>query len=65
MKRSHTIKIKDLQNSISEGSIEEISQEQIQKISGGGINVHEAPPYPPKDKHPDYVECPPYPRDEH
>jgi hypothetical protein len=35
MKRSHTIKIEDLQNSISEGSIEEISQEQMRKITGG------------------------------
>ncbi|MEN9518820.1 MAG: hypothetical protein RLZZ381_1408 [Cyanobacteriota bacterium] len=35
MKRSHTIKIEDLQNPLLEGSIEEISQEQAKKINGG------------------------------
>jgi hypothetical protein len=44
MKRSHTIKIEDLQNSLSEGLIQEISQEQAQKIAGGFCPD---PPNPP------------------
>jgi hypothetical protein len=45
MKRSYTIKIEDLQNSLSEGSIEEISQKQAKKINGG-ISIF-CCPYPP------------------
>jgi hypothetical protein len=66
MKRSQTIQIEDLQNLLAKGSIEEISQEQIQNISGGGgINIkvnfdpHYDPHCPPEDKHPDYDPCPP------
>lgn len=52
MKRSHTIKIKDLQNSISEGSIEEISQEQAKKINGGGGGADRCPPKHPHNPWP-------------
>jgi hypothetical protein len=54
MKRSHTIKIEDLQNPLLEGSIEEISQEQAKKINGGATSkccrpepVKQWPPEPP------------------
>jgi hypothetical protein len=48
MKRSHTIKIEDLQNSLSEGSIQEINQEQAKKINGGRyIFPCACPPEPP------------------
>jgi hypothetical protein len=53
MKRSHTIKIEDLQNSLSEVSIEEISQEQAKKVNGGSSNQQEEPPEREK--------CPPPP----
>ncbi|MEY2832634.1 MAG: hypothetical protein RLZZ574_1892 [Cyanobacteriota bacterium] len=50
MKRSHTIKIEDLQNSLLEGSIEEISQEQAKKIAGGFCPDPPNPPNkPPKN----------------
>jgi hypothetical protein len=49
MKRSHTIKIEDLQNPLSKGSIEEISQEQLKKINGGG-GSYLCPPEPPESK---------------
>jgi hypothetical protein len=51
MKRSHTIKIEDLQNSLLEGSIQEISQEQAKEIKGGSdiLNLKAAP-----------YHCPPY-----
>jgi hypothetical protein len=53
MKRSHTIKIEDLQNPLLEGSIEEISQEQAKKINGGVFPAACCPPeedesWPPK-----------------
>lgn len=48
MKRSHTIKIEDLQNSISEGSIEGINQEQVKKIKGGFCPPAFCPPDPPE-----------------
>jgi hypothetical protein len=50
MKRSHTIKIEDLQNPLLEGSIEEISQEQVKKIKGGIGNRKCSPPDPPFNK---------------
>jgi hypothetical protein len=71
MKRSQTIQIEDLQNLLSKGSIEEMSQEQIQNISGGGFNIHididphHDPHCPPEDKHPDYDPCYPCPPDKH
>jgi hypothetical protein len=57
MKHSHTIKIEDLQNSLSEGSIEEISQKQAEKITGGWCITDPVKPWPPKPpkKYEDYV----------
>ncbi len=56
MKRSHTIKIEDLQNPLSEGSIEEISQEQVKKIKGGSdiLNFKAAPYFCPPDTKPSW-----------
>jgi hypothetical protein len=60
MKRSHTIKIEDLQNSIEEGSIEEISQEQAKKINGGFFigDVPKCPDWPRKCQCSPKSQCP-------